>query len=465
MCFFLCFGALITSLITLPYTFIAIPPLLYYFWWVRRIFVTTTRELKRLEGLARSPIYAMIAEALGGVATIRANGALAYFKKKFSLVQNAHTAAFFSFIASSRWVGFRMDSIMYLFISSATFLAVIFNSQAWFEVDPAILGLSLTMLLQLSGLFQWAVRQSAEVVNLMISVERVAEYGNLEPEAALTSSADDPTWPSQGSIQVKDLSVRYRSTLPLSLRKISFSIEAGQRIGIVGRTGSGKSTLVQALFRLLEADEGRIEIDGTDISKLGLHPLRTSISVIPQSPTLFSGCTIRENLDPFSVYDDEEIRSALSDAHMNDVVEEQLDGLDSIVAEGGSNFSVGQRQLLCLARAILRKNKILVLDEATANVDSRTDHLLQEAVQKSFSGATIIAVAHRLDTVIDYDRILVLGGGEVLAFDTPHNLATAEGSVFASMVDDTGEYFGWGMLYLGVQVRWILLIAFWYSLT
>ena len=241
MCFFLCLGALVTTLITLPYTLVAIPPLMWYFLWVRKIYVTTTRELKRLEGLARSPIYAMLGEALGGVATIRANNAVDYFRQKFEDVHNRHTRAFFSFIASSRWVGFRMDSIMFLFISCATFLAVIFNTQNLLSVDPAILGLALTMLLQLSGLFQWAVRQSAEVVNLMVSVERVSEYGDLPPEAALACPKDDPSWPREGSIEVRDLSVRYRSTLPLSLKNVSFQIEAGQRIGIVGRTGSGES--------------------------------------------------------------------------------------------------------------------------------------------------------------------------------------------------------------------------------
>lgn len=294
-------------------------------------------------------------------------------------------------------------------------------------------------LLQLSGLFQWAIRQSAEVVNLMVSVERVSEYGALVPEAALTSKADEETWPKEGTIEVKALSVRYRANLPLSLQKVSFSIKSGQRIGVVGRTGSGKSTLIQALFRLLEAEEGQIFIDGVDISTLGLLKLRTSMSVIPQVPVLFSGSTIRENLDPFQSFSEKQIYNALNDVHMSDRINELPDGLSSIVAEGGSNFSVGQRQLLCLARAILRKNKILVLDEATANVDSRTDQLLQEAVSKSFSGATIIAVAHRLDTVIDYDRILVLGKGEVLAFGTPHELATKDGGHFASMIDDTGH--------------------------
>jgi ABC-type multidrug transport system fused ATPase/permease subunit len=223
--------------------------------------------------------------------------------------------------------------------------------------------------------------------------------------------------------------------LPIYHRSLSFKLSSNCSCF----SFSGKSTLVQALFRLLEAEEGCITIGGIDISTLGLHALRTGMSVIPQMPTLFSGCTIRENLDPFAAFSDDSIYEALRDAHMLKTIQEQPSGLDAIVAEGGSNFSVGQRQLLCLARAILRKAKILVLDEATANVDTRTDHLLQEAVARSFHGATIIAVAHRLDTVIDYDKILVLGNGEVLAFDTPEKLASEEGSVFSSMIDDTGR--------------------------
>ena len=188
----------------------------------------------------------------------------------------------------------------------------------------------------------------------------------------------------------------------------------------------------------MEAESGEITIDGVDISKLGLHKLRTCISVIPQTPVLYGGCSLRENLDPFHHHNDEQINEALLDVHMLQAVRSLSHGLDTTVAEGGLNFSVGQRQLLCLARAILRRNKILVLDEPTANVDTRTDHLLQEAVSKSFRGATILAVAHRLDTVIDFDKILVLGHGSVLEYGSPHELITS-GGAFCSMIDDTGE--------------------------
>jgi len=437
---FLVAGALASAIVVLPVTLLVVPPLVWYFLRVRGIFVTTSRELKRIEGLARSPIFAMVGESLSGIATIRANHAVEYFQKKFRQVHDAHGRSFFAFMACSRWLGFRMDSIMFIFLTIASFAAVIVQQQAWFEIDPGILGLAISMLIQLSGLFQWCIRQSAEVVNQMVAVERMIGFRDLSSEAALTNEYDDgiKDWPVKGEIVVKDLSVRYRPGLPLSLHGLTFKVNSGARVGVVGRTGGGKSTLVQSLLRLLEAEEGQITIDGVDISKLGLHKLRTSISVIPQAPVLYGGCSLRENLDPFHHHGDEQIDEALSDVHMLEPVRLLSHGLDTTVAEGGLNFSVGQRQLLCLARAILRRNKILVLDEPTANVDSRTDKLLQEAVAKSFKGATILAVAHRLDTIIDYDKILVLGAGSVLEYGAPHELITS-GGAFCSMVDDTGE--------------------------
>lgn len=437
---FLVLGALISAVSVLPVTLCFVPPLVWYFLRVRRIFVTTSRELKRLEGLARSPIFAMLSESLGGIATIRSNGAVDFFKGKFRHVHDGHSRAFFAFIACSRWLGFRMDALMFIFLTIASFAAVIVHQENWFKIDPGILGLAVSLLIQLSGLFQWCIRQSAEVVNQMVAVERVIGFRDLPSEAALVSDGDDKVdnWPSKGEINVKDLCVRYRQGLPLSLRGITFNIDGGSRIGVVGRTGGGKSTLVQSLLRLLEAESGQIMIDGVDISTLGLHKLRCKVSVIPQSPILYGGCSLRDNLDPFHAHTDEQIKSALLDSHMLNAVTSLSHGLDTTVAEGGLNFSVGQRQLLCLARAILRRNKLLVLDEPTANVDSRTDELLQEAISKSFADATIIAVAHRLDTVIDYDKILVLGDGRVLEYGSPHELIERNGA-FASMVNDTGE--------------------------
>lgn len=440
---FIVMGSLVTAVSTLPYALVAVPPLAWYFLNVRGTFVTSTRELKRLEGLARSPIFAMLSEALGGIATIRANGYIGYFKDKFQRVHDAHTRSFFAFISASRWVGFRMDAMVVVFLTIVTYLAVWVETEGWFSVDPSILGLAISMIIYLAGIFQWCIRQSAEVVNHMVSIERMVDFGKLEAEADWEQPRDkdilQKKWPHKGAIEFDNVLVRYRPSLPPSLRNISFSIPAGARCGIVGRTGSGKSTLQQTLFRLLEAEEGCIRIDGQDISKLGLHTLRTQISVIPQVPTLFSGCTVRENLDLFHLHSDEEIKNVLMVCHLWDAIQELSNGWDSPVAEGGSNFSVGQRQLLCLARALLAQNKILILDEATAAVDRRTDELLQQALNEAFSDGTILAVAHRLDTVIESDYILVLGHGEVLEFGSPAELLRKEDGAFSRMVADTGE--------------------------
>jgi len=440
MCSFLVFGALVTAVVSLPFILLVMPPLIWYFVRVRGQFVTTSRELKRFEGLARSPIFAMLSESMNGVGTIRANDAVRYISNNFEEYHDAHSRAFWSFLASSRWVGFRMDSLMTVNCSVASFLAVLFSRKEWFGgVDPVIFGLALSMLLQLGSIFQWAIRQSAEAVNQMVCVERVSEYSKLEPEAPWSTDTDisKEQWPNNGDVEVKDLLIRYRKSLPPSLKGVSFSVPSGTRIGVVGRTGSGKSTLVQALFRLLEAERGSIHVGGVDIKSLGLHKLRKGMSVINQHPVLFSG-TVRENLDPFSGYSDDQIKDALTDVQMMKAINDLPGGIHSAVAESGSNFSIGERQLLCLARAMLQKSKILVLDEPTANVDHRTDKLLQKAVNKSFNGATIISVAHRLDTIIENDMILVLGNGEVLECGSPHELISQDG-VFTSLVNDTGE--------------------------
>jgi len=439
--FFMALGTVVTTAVILPFTIIALPPLMYYFLYLRRVFVTSTRELKRLEGLSRSPIFAMLSESLSGMATIRANDSIDYFNKKFESAHDSHTKTFFYYMACSRWVGFRMDSIVFLLLCLVSFLSVLMHEKGWFDIDPPLFGLSISLLVQLAGIFQWCFRQSAEVVNQMVSVERVLGFGKLEPEAPLILEADkliDSSWPNKGAIEVNNISIRYRPTLPLALNKVSFSIPGGSRVGVVGRTGSGKSTIVQTLFRLLESDNGSICIDGIDISQVGLHRLRTKISVIPQVPTLFSGCTVRENLDLFGLHTEEAIQKALDDVHLSEAISKLPEGKNSLVSEGGSNFSVGQRQLLCLARAILSKNKLLVLDEATASVDRRTDQLLHQSLHRSFSKATIIAIAHRLDTVIDYDYILVLGEGKLIEFGPPAELLNA-GGAFSKMVDDTGE--------------------------
>ena len=456
-------GSIVTAVISLPFTMVALIPLLLIFIRLRKLFVTTTRELKRIDGLARSPIYAHLSESLKGIRTIRCNNKISYLSNKFEKNQTAYVKAAFVFIYCSRYFAMNLDIISFLFTSVAAFSAVLFHNHGWLEIQPSVLGLALTLLIQISTTnvsrpknnrfitslkhsqyfsfqFPWVVRQSAEVANQMVSVERIHEYTQLPSEAPFTLDDDiDENWPANASIKAKDLSVRYRSTLPVCLDGLSFTIEAAERVGVVGRTGSGKSSLVQAMLRLLEAETGYIEVDGIDISSIGLRRLRESIAVIPQSPVLFGRCTIRDNLDPFQRYGDDAIWQALKSVQIDKVVGSLPLKLDTAVAEGGQNFSVGQRQLLCLARAVLLRSNIIILDEPSASVDSKTDQLLQTTLRERFSGATIISIAHRLDTVIEYDKIMLLSDGRILEFGSPSDLLSHEHGHFLSLVKSTGE--------------------------
>jgi ATP-binding cassette subfamily C (CFTR/MRP) protein 4 len=439
---FMFLGSVVTATAVLPYTLLVLPPLVLCFVRFRSVFVVTTRELKRLEGLARSPMYAMLSETMLGISTIRVNGSGAFFARKFRLAHDKHTRAAWAFMTSSRCFATSLELLSFLLLMTATLVSVLLHYQGWLKVDSATLGLALTLLIQMANTnFPWMVRQSAEVTNQMVSVERILEFGNLEPEAPLYLDSDanlDDDWPSDGNIDVKGLSVRYRPALPLALDDVDFSVEARSRVGVVGRTGSGKSTLVQALFRLLEPESGEITIDGVNIADVGLHRLRKSISVIPQVPTLFSGCTIRENLDLFGNHTERQVLDALGHAYLTDMVDSLPLGIHSMVSEGGSNFSVGQRQLLCLARAILSKNKLLVLDEATANVDRQTDQLLQESLQNSFRDGTILAVAHRLETIMNADRVLLMGNGRILEQGPPKELLQDSAGLFSAMAESGG---------------------------
>merc|ERR1712079_137132 len=289
---------------------------------------------------------------------------------------------------------------------------------------------------------QYGMRQSAETENLMTSVERVMEYGQLKSEADLTTKSSDESKNdhlefSKGVVEFDNVSLRYDEESKLILKNITFKTDPNDKIGIVGRTGAGKSSLLAALFRLAEPS-GTILIDGNDISKLGLHDLRKKISIIPQDPLLFS-TSLRKNLDPFETHRDVDIWSSLEQAHLAEVVKDLKEGLETKMSEGGSNFSVGQRQLVCLARAILRKNKILVLDEATANVDPKTDAMIQETIRIQFKDCTIFTIAHRLHTVMDSDKILVLDDGRVVEFDTPSKLLENSQGYLTKMVNQTGS--------------------------
>ncbi|XP_065916533.1 ATP-binding cassette sub-family C member 4-like isoform X2 [Dysidea avara] len=386
----------------------------------RSFFLHTSRNIQRLEAISRSPLYSHISATIQGLSTIRAFKEQMSFLNRFHFYQNEHTKGWYMKISTSRWFGIRLDLVGSVFLT-----IVIFSSIPLADtLDPALVGLAMLYAAFLVGLFQHCIRTSAEVENLMVSVERVMAYGKLESEAELETIPHDKAppveWPDKGVIELHNTKFKYATDYPYALKSISFRIESCEKIGIVGRTGAGKSSLLAALFRLAEP-EGLFEIDGIQITDIGLHDLRKKISIIPQDPVLFSG-TVRYNLDPFNELEDHQLWNALEEVQLKEIISNLENGLESQVSEGGSNFSVGQRQLMCLARALLKRNKILVIDEATANVDLITDGIIQEMIRKKFNHCTILTIAHRLETIMDSDRVLVLSSGKVVEFDTPFNL-------------------------------------------
>lgn len=343
------------------------------------------------------------------------------------------------FLTTSRAFGFWLDVFSVIYIAIVTLSFFLMDN-----VGGGNVGLAITQALGLTGMVQWGMRQSAELENMMTAVERVVEYQTVDPEKERTAEPEKPIpvdWLKNGKIEFRDVVQRYEPNPEAKpvLKDLNFTIEAKEKIGIVGRTGAGKSSLINALFRLSYL-EGKILIDGHNTQEIPLETLRRQIAIIPQEPVLFSG-SMRYNLDPFDEYSDEKLWSALRDVHLHSVVSEMPAGLGSKISEGGSNFSVGQRQLVCLCRAILRENKILVMDEATANVDPMTDALIQTTIREKFSGCTVLTIAHRLGTVIDADRVLVMDAGRAVEFDTPFTLLKAEQGpkIFQSMVRETGK--------------------------
>jgi ATP-binding cassette subfamily C (CFTR/MRP) protein 4 len=430
------FGILVASIIANPYLAIPVVVLCVVFAAFRWYYLKSARDIKRVEALSRSPLYSHISMTLQGLCTIRAYKMEDIAMTQFHHYQNIHTQAWYLYIASSRWFGYRIDLISSTFISCVCFISIPLAG----SINPGLIGLALSYALTLNGMFQYCIRQSAEVESLMVSAERVISYGKLDSEASLETippaDAPPPDWPTEGQIELKDLCYRHSMESPLVLKGLNCVIRSREKVGIVGRTGAGKSSLIAAIFRLAEPT-GSIIIDGIDCLKLGLHDLRSKISIIPQDPVLFTG-TIRYNLDPFNSYTDEDIWRSLEQVQLKYQVEVLEGGLEAFVSEGGGNFSVGQRQLFCLARALLRNNKILMLDEATANVDLETDAIIQQVIRHEFSHCTILTIAHRLDTVMDSDKIMVLRFGELIEFGEPHELMSNAESYLLRLVDHTG---------------------------
>ncbi|XP_020209881.2 ABC transporter C family member 10, partial [Cajanus cajan] len=278
--------------------------------------------------------------------------------------------------------------------------------------------------------------------NQIISVERLNQYMHIPSEATQVVEGNRPpaSWPVAGKVEIHDLQIRYRPEGPLVLHGITCTFEGGHKIGVVGRTGSGKSTLIGALFRLVEPAGGKIVVDGIDISSIGLHDLRSRFCIIPQDPTLFTG-TVRSNLDPLSQHSDQEIWEVLRKCQLQEAVQDKEGGLDSSVVEEGSNWSIGQRQLFCLGRALLRRSKILVLDEATASIDNATDLILQKTIKTEFANCTVITVAHRIPTVMDCTMVLAISDGKLAEYDEPMTLMKNEKSLFGQLVKEYWSHF------------------------
>ena len=433
-----------------PYTILAVSPCVVLFVYVRKFSLRTTREVKRVEAACRSPVYTHLSMTLEGLLVLHCfSGAVPAYRERFEHYMSQHTRAWYNFIVCSRWLGSRLDMIVFAITTTVTFTAV---AQ---QESSANTGLSISYLIQLAGIFQWMVRQSAEAENQLTSCERVVEYAHLptEEEAIPTAAADAGTVTvnrdadlqhSDGSLEVVGLSAWYADGLPNVLDGLTFSVKGGEKIGIIGRTGAGKSSLLAGLLRMVPTS-GTVKIGSIPTKSLSLEALRRHINVIPQDTMLFNG-SVRMNLDPFGQADDAAIWSALERVQLKRRVVEcsgetivngqavRTSGLLAPVLEFGSNFSVGERQLLCLARAIIKPSQILVLDEATANVDTDTDAILQSVIREHFAHCTVLTIAHRLNTIQSSDRLLVLEAGRVVEFGPPEELLRIEGGVYQSLM-------------------------------
>ncbi|KAI1636918.1 P-loop containing nucleoside triphosphate hydrolase protein [Biscogniauxia mediterranea] len=423
------------------YFVIALVPLAVLFVLAASYYRASAREVKRFESVLRSSVFAKFSEGLTGVASIRAYGLRDRFVADLRRAIDEMNAAYYLTFSNQRWLSVRLDAIGNALVFTTGILVV----TSRFSVSPSIGGLVLSYILSIVQMLQFTVRQLAEVENGMNAVERLLHYGTqLEEEAPEHTIDVRPSWPEKGEIVFDNVEMRYRANLPLVLQGLTMHVRGGERIGIVGRTGAGKSSIMSTLFRLVELSGGHITIDGLDISTLGLHDLRSRLAIIPQDPTLFRG-TVRSNLDPFGEHTDLELWSALRQADLVPADAAQAEErdpsrihLDSAVEEDGLNFSLGQRQLMALARALVRGSRIIVCDEATSSVDMETDDKIQSTMAAAFRGRTLLCIAHRLRTIVGYDRICVMDAGRIAELDTPLALWEREGGIFRSMCDRSG---------------------------
>ncbi|XP_074285609.1 ABC transporter C family member 3-like isoform X2 [Silene latifolia] len=400
--------------------------------WYQQHYLPSARELCRLSGITKAPVIQHFAETISGATTIRSfNQESRFCKTSIELISGYSRPKFYS-AAAMEWLCLRLDLLSSITFAFSLIFLVSFPVGL---IDPGIAGLSVTYGLNLNMIQGWVMRNLCNMENKIISVERILQYTSIssEPPLVVEENRPDTSWLSHGQLEIRDLKVRYAPHMPLVLKGISCTFYGGKKTGIVGRTGSGKSTLIQALFRIVEPAAGQIMLDGINICSIGLHDLRSRLSIIPQDPTMFEG-TVRTNLDPLEEYSDDQIWEALDKCQLGDEVRKKDGKLDSIVSENGENWSMGQRQLVCLGRVLLKRSKVLVLDEATASVDTATDNLIQQTLREHFSDSTVIIIAHRITSVIDSDMVLLLSHGLVEECDTPSRLLDNKSSSFSKLV-------------------------------
>uniref|UniRef100_A0A453QRV9 ABC transmembrane type-1 domain-containing protein n=1 Tax=Aegilops tauschii subsp. strangulata TaxID=200361 RepID=A0A453QRV9_AEGTS len=401
---------------------------------LQRYYLASAKELMRINGTTKSALANHLGESISGAITIRAfEEEGRFFAKNLELVDKNAGPYFFNF-AATEWLIQRLEIMSATVLSSSAFVMALLPAGTF---SPGFVGMALSYGLSLNNSFVSSIQKQCDLANKIISVERVNQYMDIPSEAAevIEENRPAPDWPQVGSVELNDLKIRYREDTPLVLHGITCKFQGRDKIGIVGRTGSGKTTLIGALFRLVEPAEGKIIIDSVDISTIGLHDLRSRLGIIPQDPTLFQG-TVRYNLDPLGQFSDQQIWEVLDKCQLLEAVQEKEQGLDSLVAEDGSNWSMGQRQLFCLGRTLLKRCRILVLDEATASIDNATDAVLQKTIQSEFEHCTVITVAHRIPTVMGCDMVLAMSDGRVVEYDKPTKLMETEGSLFRKLVNE-----------------------------
>ncbi|EPS64169.1 hypothetical protein M569_10611, partial [Genlisea aurea] len=429
-----CYANLVVlAVITWQVMFVSIPMIILAIR-LQRYYYASARQLMRINGTTRSFVANHLSETIAGVVTVRAfEEEDRFFAKALELIDR-NGSPFFNYFSANEWQILRLETLSAAVLSFAGLCMVLLPPGTF---KSGFIGMALSYGLSLNMSLVFSINNQCLLANYIISVERLDQYMHIKGEAPeiIVENRPPASWPTEGRVEIQDLQIRYRAEAPLVLRGITCTFHGGHKIGIVGRTGSGKTTLISALFRLVEPSGGKILVDGIDISKIGLHDLRSRFGIIPQDPTLFTG-SVRYNLDPLGKHNDDEIWEVLGKCQLREAVEEKDERLDAPVVEDGSNWSMGQRQLFCLGRALLRRSKILVLDEATASIDNATDMILQKTIRTEFSDCTVITVAHRIPTVMDSTMVLSISDGKLVEYDDPMKLMKKEDSLFGQLVKE-----------------------------